>query len=92
MTKLHTASDSKVGYNDIYHSVQQRIDLNVSNRIQSSGMLEIDVEIYETASGKRPFEEWVEGLREGHTQAKVWTRIDRLKMGNFGDCKSKGVS
>jgi putative addiction module killer protein len=48
----------------------------------------IEIEIYETASGKRPFKEWVDDLREGHTQAKVWARIDRLKMGNFGDCKT----
>ncbi|MDE3056316.1 MAG: type II toxin-antitoxin system RelE/ParE family toxin [Verrucomicrobiota bacterium] len=51
-------------------------------------MIEIDVEIYETSNGRRPFEEWVEDLREWHTQAKIWTRIDRLKMGNFGDCKT----
>ena len=51
-------------------------------------MIEIDVEIYETAGGKRPFKEWVDDLREGLTQARIWTRIDRLKMGNFGDCKT----
>lgn len=51
-------------------------------------MIEIEIEIYETASGKRPFKDWIDDLREGPTQAKVWTRIDRLKMGNFGDCKT----
>lgn len=51
-------------------------------------MIEIDIEIYETANGKRPLEEWIEDLGEWHTQAKIWTRIDRLKMGNFGDCKT----
>lgn len=44
-------------------------------------MLEIDVEIYETSNGKRPFEEWIKDIREVHTRAKILTRIDRLKWG-----------
>ena len=54
------------------------------------GMIEIDIEIYETSSGKRPFETWFEDIREIHTRAKVLTRLDRLKLGNFGDCKGVG--
>lgn len=51
-------------------------------------MIEIDIEIYEASNGKRPFEEWIKDIREIHTRAKVLTRIDRMKMGNFGDCKT----
>lgn len=51
-------------------------------------MIEIDIEIYEDSNGKRPFEEWIKDLREVHTRAKILTRIDRLKMGNSGDCKT----
>ncbi|HSX10897.1 MAG TPA: type II toxin-antitoxin system RelE/ParE family toxin [Chlamydiales bacterium] len=51
-------------------------------------MIEIEVEVYETALGKRPFEEWFNDLRERLTRAIVRARIDRLKMGNFGDCKT----
>jgi putative addiction module killer protein len=51
-------------------------------------MIEIQIEVYETLNGKRPFEEWVKDIRELHTRAKILTRIDRLKLGNFGDCKS----
>jgi putative addiction module killer protein len=51
-------------------------------------MIEIDIEIYQTSDGKRPFEEWVKDIREIHTRAKILTRIDRMKMGNFGDCKT----
>lgn len=50
--------------------------------------MEIDIEIYETANGKRPFELWLKGIRELHTRAKIRMRLDRLKMGNFGDCKT----
>lgn len=51
-------------------------------------MDEIDIEIYETATGKRPFEIWVKDIKEIHTRAKILTRLDRLKLGNFGDCKT----
>ena len=56
-------------------------------------MEEIDIEIYETATGKRPFETWIKGLKEIRARAKIMTRLDRMKLGNFGDCKSlqKGV-
>jgi putative component of toxin-antitoxin plasmid stabilization module len=49
-------------------------------------MEEIDIEIYETVTGKRPFEVWIKGLKEIHTRAKILNRLDRLKLGNFGDC------
>ena len=47
-----------------------------------------------TLTGKRPFEVWLEGLKEIHTKARIFTRLDRLKLGNFGDCKTlqDGVS
>lgn len=56
--------------------------------------MEIEIEVYETASGKRPFEIWLKGIKEIHTKAKIRMRLDRLTMGNFGDCKtiSDGVS
>ena len=54
-------------------------------------MEEIEIELYETGSGKCPFEIWVKGIKEIHTRAKVLTRIDRLKLGNFGDCKTLQV-
>jgi len=50
--------------------------------------MEIEIEVYETSSGKRPFEVWLKSLREVHTRAKIRIRLDRLRMGNFGDCKS----
>jgi putative addiction module killer protein len=31
---------------------------------------------------------WFEGIGEIHTRAKILTRLDRLKLGNFGDCKT----
>jgi len=43
---------------------------------------------YQTASGRDLFGEWLEGLKDTRTKAKVLARVDRLSLGNFGDCKS----
>jgi putative addiction module killer protein len=51
-------------------------------------MEEIEIELYATATGKRPFEIWIKEIKEIHTRAKILTRLDRLKLGNFGDCKT----
>ncbi len=36
------------------------------------------------------FDVWFEKISEIHTRAKILTRLDRLKLGNFGDCKNLG--
>lgn len=57
-------------------------------------MEELELELYESTNGKRPFEVWFKEIKEAHTRAKILTRLDRLKLGNFGDCKTlqNGVS
>lgn len=57
-------------------------------------MEEVKIEVYETATGKRPFEIWFKELKEVHTKARISMRLDRLRLGNFGDCKTlqDGVS
>lgn len=52
--------------------------------------MEIEIELYKTPLGLCPFDVWFESIRELHTRAKILTRLDRLKLGNFGDCKSLG--
>ena len=51
--------------------------------------------IYTTQTGKAPFKEWLEKL-DGKTRGITRTRIDRVRLGNFGDCKvlkdGEGVS
>lgn len=49
-----------------------------------------EIEIYQGGRGKAPFEDWVRSILEIHTRSRIFTRLDRLKMGNFGDCKSVG--
>lgn len=52
--------------------------------------MEIEIELYETATGHCPFDDWFEDIQEKYTRAKILTRLDRLKLGNFGDCKALG--
>ncbi len=56
-------------------------------------MITIKIINYETVSGKQPFEEWLQGL-DSSERAFIRTRIDRVRMGNFGNCEpiKKGVS
>ncbi len=46
----------------------------------------IEIQIYETANGQQPFAEWEQGL-DPTLQGMIWTRVGRLRLGNFGDCK-----
>jgi putative addiction module killer protein len=52
--------------------------------------MEIEIEFYVTSSGRSPFDDWFESIREMHTKSKILTRLARMKLGNFGDCKSLG--
>lgn len=52
--------------------------------------MEIEIEFYVTASGRNPFDDWFESILEVHTKSKILSRLGRLKLGNFGDCKSIG--
>ena len=46
--------------------------------------------VYESPSGKVPFEDWIEGLRDARGRAQIQVRLDRLEQGNFGDSKPVG--
>jgi putative addiction module killer protein len=48
----------------------------------------IEIRRYLTRSGRDLFGEWLDGLKDNRTRAKIIARIDRLSLGNFGDCKS----
>jgi putative addiction module killer protein len=48
----------------------------------------IEVRRYLTKTGRDVFGEWLAGLKDNRTRAKIVARIDRLSAGNFGDCKS----
>ena len=45
---------------------------------------------YVTESGKPPFLEWLNSIRDKKTVAAIDVRLDRIVLGNFGDCKAIG--
>jgi putative addiction module killer protein len=45
---------------------------------------------YTKPDGQEPFNQWLDGLRDGLTQKRILARLTRLEEGNFGDCKSVG--
>lgn len=53
----------------------------------------LNIQIYNEASGKKPFVEWFDGLPI-KTQQRIDARLVRVEAGNLGDYKSvgKGVS
>ena len=44
-----------------------------------------EVILYETPEGRFPFEEWLDSLRDPKAANKIVKRIERIKLGNFGD-------
>lgn len=49
-----------------------------------------EIQIYVREDGVAPFSEWLAGLRDVRGRAKIRTRLDRLELGNFGDCRGVG--
>lgn len=43
-----------------------------------------------TDGGKVPYQEWILQLSDRRADEIIHARIDRLRLGNFGDCKSLG--
>ena len=48
------------------------------------------VVFYEDPEGRKPFTEWLEGLRDRKGRERIMARISRLTQGNYGDCESVG--
>ncbi len=47
----------------------------------------MNVRIYADALGNKPFDEWLVALRDVKAQATIRARLERVRAGNFGDCK-----
>jgi putative addiction module killer protein len=50
----------------------------------------VEVRRYQTAEGKVPLSEWLDGLRDGRARARIVARLDRLSVDLPGDWKSVG--
>lgn len=49
-----------------------------------------ELQVYLTVDGRSPFSEWLASLRDGKARAKIRVRLDRMSLGNFGDCHGVG--
>ena len=56
-------------------------------------MVETPIELLEyiTKEGKNPFRNWLMDLKDRTARARIRVRINRLRLGNFGDIKSVGA-
>ncbi len=50
----------------------------------------ITLEYYKAITGKSPFTQWFQKLRDSQAKARILTRLDRVKEGNLGDCEPVG--
>lgn len=50
----------------------------------------VEILEYLTEDGHNPFREWLETLNDREARARVRVRINRIRLGNFGDSKSVG--
>lgn len=50
---------------------------------------EFEIVSYRLESGKEPFSDWL-SKQQWKVQNIVISRLNRIKLGNFGDCKSVG--
>lgn len=50
----------------------------------------VEIRRYISKNGRDIFGHWLSAFKNARTAAKIVSRIDRLAVGNFGDCKSLG--
>ncbi len=48
------------------------------------------IAIFQLDNGEEPFSDWVDNLNDLSARAIIRNRVNRLKMGNFGDSKFIG--
>jgi putative addiction module killer protein len=53
-------------------------------------MKERELREYLTETGRNPFHAWLHELRDTQARARIRVRLNRLRLGNFGDCKPVG--
>ena len=50
----------------------------------------IEIREYLTTDGKSLFAVWLRELGDRQVQARIMARLNRVRLGNFGDCKAVG--
>src|SRR6266850_4993424 len=50
----------------------------------------MELQFYQTAARKQPFQDWLLGLRDRQALMRIESRLARLAAGNFGDSEPVG--
>lgn len=50
----------------------------------------VGIENFVDEKGKSPFSRWLVSLKDVQARAIIRTRLNRVRLGNLGDCKSVG--
>lgn len=53
-------------------------------------MVQKELVTYQTETGKRPFDDWLKGLKDIKARARIRSRLDRVELGHYGDYKPLG--
>ncbi len=53
-------------------------------------MAAVELRIYQTRHGKKPFADWLQGLADRQARSRIQARLARVALGNFGDARSVG--
>lgn len=48
------------------------------------------IKLYRQQNGRTPYEEWIEDLKDVVGRAKIRIRVERARLGNFGDYRTIG--
>ena len=49
-----------------------------------------EIQEYLTEDGKTPFSNWLKKLKDITARARIRIRLDRLRLGNMGNCRGVG--
>ena len=49
------------------------------------------LQVYQTQNDREPFTEWLKSIRDRRTRTRIRERLERLEIGNVGDCQSVGA-
>jgi len=53
-------------------------------------MKEMELREFLTETGRNPFRKWLHSLRDIRARARIRVRLNRVRLGNLGDCKPIG--
>lgn len=46
--------------------------------------------VFQRSNGRSPFQEWIRKLKDRKGRAVIRARLERVRLGNFGDCRAVG--